>query len=101
MNAIPSIAPAHRVLGTLSIAIFSCRAVKVPRCKQQRTHSTIIFSLSDPVVDALEVLFSFLGGFSFFSGLPSLIVRDLSALLVRFLADPSSTGEDVGTGFGV
>ena len=52
-------------------------------------------------MDALEVLFSFLGGFPFFPGLPSLMVRDLSALLVRFLADPSSIGEDVGTELGV
>jgi len=68
----------------------------LPNPFRNYTYSTIAFSLSDPVAD--EVLLTFFGGFPFFSGLPSLIVKDLSALLVRFLAEPSSVGGDVGTG---
>ena len=58
----------------------------------------MLFSLSES--DATDALLNFLGGFSFFSGLPSLIDSDLSALRVRFLADPSSAGDEAGPLFG-
>lgn len=58
------------------------------------------FSLSSLVAVVLVLLLALLalrGGFSFFSGLPSLMVRLRRALRVRFFAlaePPLSTGED-------
>lgn len=54
--------------------------------------SAIMFSLSSDIV----TLLTFLAGFSFFSGLPSLIVSVLNALLVRFFTELSDVvgGED-------
>lgn len=59
------------------------------------THSIIRFSLSDSFEVVVEALLTFLGGFSFFSGLPSFNVSVLSADLVRFFADAELvTGDD-------
>lgn len=51
-----------------------------------------MFSLSSDI----DTLLTFLAGFSFFSGLPSLIVSVLNALLVRFFTELSDVvgGED-------
>lgn len=49
-----------------------------------------MFSLSSLSADGR---LTFLGGFSFFSGLPSFSVRLLSALRVRFLADADAEPE--------
>ena len=57
-----------------------------------------MFSLSEPSVEALLI---FLGGFSFFSGLPSFRVKLLKAALVRFLADVDPlTGDDTSGAVG-
>jgi len=79
----------------LMYVFITCSPQPSREMSQRYSYSTIMFSLSDSVAEATEALLSFLGGFSFFSGLPSLIDSDLSALRVRFRADPSSTGDDV------